>query len=112
MWRVGYLDPLGTGVPMPKDADDAFYARADAHIHLSNDQLKEVDDRGKVSASMMYSVARFNAWVTACGSGTAEEMSRSRAETMAYFTEQYRLMLEENLDDYIENFANYMGPKH
>ena len=97
---------------MPKDADDAFYARADAHIHLSNDQLKEVDDRGKVSASMMYSVARFNAWVTACGFPTAEEMSRSRAATMEYFTEQYRLMLEENLDDYIEHFATYMGPKH
>jgi hypothetical protein len=97
---------------MPKDADDAFYRRADAHINLSNEQLKEVDNRGKISASMMFSVARFNAWVTACGHESAQEMAGSRSETIAYFVEQYRLALEENLDDYIEHFANYMQARH
>ena len=44
------------------DLDDKCYERADAHITLSNDQLSDIG-RGKVSASMMYAVARFNAWV-------------------------------------------------
>ncbi len=92
---------------MPIDVDDAFYERADAHIHLSNDQLSGVS-RGKVSASTMYALARFNAWVTACGFDSADEFKASREETLDYFTTQYRKMLEENLDDYAENFNKYM----
>ena len=91
-----------------KDVDDKFYARADAHIHLSNDQLSTEPGRGKVSASMMYATARFNAWVTACGYASQQEMEASRGKTLDYFVEQYRLMLEENLDDYIANFSSYM----
>jgi hypothetical protein len=91
-----------------KDVDEGFYERADQHIHLSNDQLKAQEARGKVSASMMYATARFNAWVTACGSSDAEDMATGKDQTIAYFVEQYRLMLEENLDDYVENFATYM----
>ncbi len=93
---------------MPKDADEAFYERADAHIHLANDHLAQVDSRGKASASMMYGTTRFNAWVSACGFETAEQMAKAKEETLEYFCQQYRLMLEENFDDYIENFDKYM----
>jgi hypothetical protein len=93
---------------VPKDVDAAFYNRADAHIHLSNDQLAQVDSRGKVSASMMYGTARFNAWVSACGFSCGEQMAEAREETLKYFSEQYRRMLEDNLDDYIKNFSKYM----
>ena len=92
---------------MPKDADEKFYERADAHIHLANEHL-QTTGRGKASASMMFGTSRFNAWISACGFSTKEEMSAARQETIEYFVEQYRLMLEENLDDYIQNFENYM----
>ena len=94
---------------MSKDVDDKFYDRADAHIHLTNDHLSAVG-RGKASASMLYATARFNAWVSACGFSTAAEMKKAKGETLDYFLEQYRLMLEENLDDYIQNFSKYMAP--
>lgn len=93
-----------------QEVDDEFYDRADAHIHLSNDQISEDITRGKVSASMMYSVARFNAWVSACGWHSSQEMSESKDETLEYFVTEFRKMLEENLDDYIENFESYMRP--
>lgn len=93
---------------MVRDVDDKFFERADAHIHLSNDQLKEIS-RGKVSASMLYSVARFNAWNSACGYKNAEDMAADRQEMLDYYTTEYRKMLEENIDDYVENFAKYMG---
>ena len=48
------------------DVDEGFYDRADEHIHLSNDQMSKVS-MGKVSASMMYSVARFSAYISARG---------------------------------------------
>ena len=86
--------------------DEDFYGRADAHIHLSNDQMGETG-AGKVSASMMYATARFNSWISARGFSTGSEMKEHRSETIEYFLEEYRKMLEENLDDYIENFDSY-----
>ena len=95
---------------MMQDVDDQFYDRADAHIDLSNSQITDEIGRGKVSASFMYSVARFNSWVSACGWDNAGEMAESKEETIEYFLTEYRKMLEENMDDYISNFDNYMRP--
>ncbi|MDX1913975.1 MAG: DUF3144 domain-containing protein [Methylophilus sp.] len=92
---------------MAEEVDENFYDRADAHIHLSNEQLADIS-RGKVSASMMYSVARFNAWVSASSFTKSEEMAAAKAETMEYFVNEYRKMLDENLSDYIANFDSYM----
>ena len=88
------------------ELDPTFFDRADAHIHLSNSQLADLSP-GKVSASMMYATARFNAYVSWIGFQDAAGMAGERDETVRYFTEQYRLMLEENLDDYIKNFETY-----
>lgn len=88
--------------------DDEFYDRADAHIDLSNEQISEKVGPGKVSASFMYAVARFNAWVSACGFNNSKEMNQARTETIDYFVNEYRKMLEENLEDYINNFDAYM----
>jgi len=90
------------------DTDPSFYERADAHINLSNDQIGEVT-RGKVSASMMYATARFNAWVSATGFESDTAMASARTQTLDYFASEYRKMLEEHLDDYILNFDKYMA---
>ncbi len=95
---------------MTDKPDEKFYQRADAHIILSNDQLN-AEDRGKVSASMMYATARFNAWISACGFTNAEEMQNTRSDTIKYFITEYQKMLEHNLDDYINNFDSYMKSK-
>jgi hypothetical protein len=65
------------------DVDEKFYDRADAHIHLSN-----------------------------CGWNKAKEMAEAKEETIEYFVTEYRKMLEENLDDYINNFESYMRPSN
>ena len=88
--------------------DDTFYDRADAHIDLSNSQISEQYGRGKVSASMMFGLARFNSWVSASGWNSQTEMEESKEETIEYFVAEYRKMLEENMNDYIENFDKYM----
>ena len=97
-----------------QNPDEKFYERADAHIHLSNEQITESVTKGKVSASMMYATARFNSWVTACGWHSSEEMAAGKEETIEYFVTEYRKMLNENIDDYINNFQSYiqMGGKH
>jgi hypothetical protein len=95
---------------MAEHLDDKFYDRADAHIHLSNDQLADIS-AGKVSASMMYATARFNAWISASGFGSGEDMAAKREETIEYFVTGYRQMLEANLDEYAQNFDAYMKRK-
>jgi len=97
---------------MKDDIDEDFYSRADEHINLSNQQIEMVGGRGKVSASMMYGTARFNAWVSACGFSSGEEMAELKEKTIEYFCQQYRSMLEKNVDDYIKNFNVYMKPPH
>jgi hypothetical protein len=89
------------------ELDPHFFDRADAHINLSNDQMQE-QTPGKVSASMMYATARFNAWWAACGFRQAEEFAASRQEQIDYYVEQYRSMLEANLTDYTDNFNSYI----
>lgn len=92
---------------MANDVDDAFYARADAHIDLANEQVAAAG-RAKVSASFLYAAARFNAWISACGVESAEEMRAAKDEMVEYFVEQYRAALVEHLDDYAGNFDKYM----
>ena len=114
--------------------DPTFFDRADSFIRLANDHCAKVS-RGKVSASLLYGSARFQAWNAACWADDGDDMKAKRAETVAYFVEQYKKMLEErpqgraapsppptgvketwggpafpceNLDDYIEHFAQYM----
>ena len=94
---------------MESDTDKEFFERADAYITLANDQASSVS-RGKVSASMMFATARFNAWVSASGTDSAEELASVKDEALQYFLSEYRKMLEENLDEYIEHFDKYMNP--
>lgn len=95
---------------MADELDKAFFERADAYIDLANTQIP-ASGRTKVSASFMYGMARFSAWLTACGVGSAEELRAAREESLTYFVAQYRAMLAQNLDDYIRNFDRYMRDK-
>lgn len=92
---------------MPSETDKEFFQRADEYIDVANQQATQVN-RGKVSASMMYATARFNAWISACTSQTGDELLSAKKDILEYFVEQYRQMLEEHLDDYAQNFDKYM----
>ena len=92
------------------DNDEKFYGRADAHIHLANNHLTDTA-RGKVSASMMYAASRFNAWVSATEFQSGPQMAEKRDEIIEYFVTQYKAMLEENLDNYIAQFDEYMNTR-
>ena len=94
---------------MAEQLDDAFYERADAHIHLSNDQAEEAS-REMVNASMLFAAARFSAFISAGGFASGEAMASKRDETIEYFVSGFRQMLEGNVDAYIKNFDTYMKP--
>lgn len=84
-----------------------FWARADAIIHLANEHCKDVPNR-KVSSSLLYAAARFNAYIVTVKASDLVELKADKEEAVEYFVDQYRKMLIENLDDHIENYNQYV----
>ncbi|WP_108061128.1 DUF3144 domain-containing protein [Poseidonibacter lekithochrous] len=83
---------------------EEFLKRADAHIFLANEQINEEVTSGEVSASFMYGMTRFNAWIAACEFESAEDMSTEKEKVIEYFSSQYKNMLEEHINNHIEHF--------
>ena len=90
------------------ERDKAFFDRADAFIKLANMQMAKSVEAGEVSASFMYGLARYSAWFCASGWTNAMDMADARDETVDFIVNEYRRMLELNMDDYIQNFDNYV----
>jgi len=93
-----------------QERDETFYQRADAHIALANEQInnhqtKPVD----ANDALLYAASRFNAWIIAASFSNAQDLKNDRENAIAYFTNAYKEMLEENFDDYAENYDVYMG---
>ena len=87
--------------------DDAFWQRADEVINLANEQCEKAESSDEVIASLLYASARFNAFLIAAAAQSAADIQSGKDDAVAYFTEQYRQLLQDNLDDYIENFDEY-----
>jgi hypothetical protein len=87
--------------------DAAFWERADAIIALANEQGTKAPN-SNVSASLLYAAARFNAFIVASDTRDAATMKADKDEAIRYFTEEYRKMLSQNFDDYIDNFDGYL----
>ena len=92
-----------------QNVDDEFYERADEFINLANEKINPAIGRGKVSASFMYGMARFCSYVSATNCDSKEEFISEKNGAIEYFQDQFRKVLEENYDDYIEHYEKYMG---
>ena len=88
--------------------DGNFYKRADAHIQLANSHIDDTCPPADATNSLMFASSRFNAWITAMGFKDAEAMKAEKEEIVMFFTTQYKHMLEENLDNYVENFEQFI----
>ena len=86
--------------------NDAFWERADAVINLANQQTESAQSED-VSGSLLYASVRFNAFLIAAQASDVDALRMGKEDAVAYFTEQYRQLLLDNLDDYIENFDEY-----
>lgn len=91
---------------MADEREQEFFDRADEFIHLANEQGEKIQ-RGQVSASFSYGAARYNVFVSACKASSAEHLKESKQMIIDYFTREYRLALEEKLDEYVRNFDSY-----
>jgi len=102
--KIKYHSEINTLFKGTTMAEKEFLKRADAHIHLANDQISQELSPGEVSSSFMYGAARFNAWVAACEFESAEAMAEAKGEVVDYFVDKYKTVLEEHLKNHIETF--------
>lgn len=89
-----------------------FLQRADAQISLANQQLEQGLTLGEVSASFMYGSARFSTYMACTSFDTAEDMLAEKDKIVNYFLNEYKLALEEHLNnhavtyDFTQNQSN------
>ncbi len=89
------------------EKDKEFYEMADAYIDVANEQGKRINS-GKVSATILYSAARFNTFLVASSSESATELASRKEDACKYLMAEYQKMLDEHFGDYIENFEKYL----
>ena len=87
-----------------KEAATNLYKMADEFIDVAN-RLVTSDNQEleQVGAALRYAAARFSAHETAYKS---EDLAAERDDAIAWFSNQYSGMLEENLDQHIEHFKS------
>lgn len=90
--------------------DEKFYERVDTHIAIANGYVKSKVNPTFVSNSFMFAAARFNTWMLAAGYPDVKHFANDKEKLLAFFTNEYKIMLNENLDDYIKNYDSYMNP--
>ncbi len=88
------------------ERDDEFWKLADDFIDLAN-RMCDTSRNGKVSTTMLFAAARFNAFMFASMAGNLEEFRKEKDMAIEYFTAQYEKAFVENLDDYERNFRDY-----
>ena len=109
-----------TDVTEEEALNAVFFERADQFIKLANDfcrpakgeQVKPQELRGQVSAAMLFAASRFNTWVAANNFKDGNEMRDAKDQVMSYLVQQFQMMLDDNFDEYCEQFENYLRFRH
>lgn len=85
--------------------DKEFYELADAHIALANTRMGKVKP-AKVSATMLFAAARFNAFVFSVSAENKAQMLLDKESAIAYFVQEYEKNLRENIDEHLARHDN------
>ena len=81
------------------DKNKQFRQFADTFIDVANNHIESADS-SFVSSSMLYGTSRFCSFVVASGCDSAEHLEANREEAIRFYTEEFKRMLSENLDEY------------
>jgi hypothetical protein len=90
---------------MSEDKDElTIFEMADQFIEVAN-KLVQADKQnlGRVGAAVRYAAARFNAHEA---SAKTDDLAGAKDDAVDWYTEQFRLMLIENIDEHIEMQSN------
>lgn len=81
-----------------------FTQAADAFIDVANSQC-ETQDKAMVASAFLYGAARFCSFVVAAEAGTLSKYEADREAGMEYFSDEFKRMLGEHMEDYKRTFT-------
>jgi hypothetical protein len=90
------------------DEGKKFREMADAFIAEAN-KLKKNENPGMVGASFLYAAARFNIFLMAASSSSADEFVSIKENSLNALMAEFKKMLEDHFENYNENFNELMG---
>ncbi len=89
---------------MAQDADPKFFQRADEFIQVANRQMSTVENPQRVPTALIWSGARYAAWLNASISPSREVLVDNRDDMVEAFTAQFKQLLTEQFDYYIAHY--------
>lgn len=96
---------------MIEHRDGRYYQHANAHIQLSNEQLKEAIP-GQVLSAMIHATSRFCTWAWASASASAEDYESRKQQALNGYLEECRRQFEDHFNDHARNFDRLTGRKN
>ena len=81
-----------------------FTQAADAFIDVANSQC-ETQDKAIVASAFLYGAARFCSFVVAAEAGTLTKYETDREAGMEHFSEEFKRVLGEHMEDYKKTFT-------
>ena len=89
--------------------DDEFWELADSFIENADNLCELSHDAGNVSAALLFAASRFSAFVVASSAEDSADLTAKQDEATDYFVDQFRLMMTENLNDFLQNFDEFFS---
>lgn len=92
---------------MNAEQEAAYWALVESFIAQANEASAE-QDLGLINGALMQAAARFNAFYVAASSESRKDLKEDVDGSIRDFGSEYKRLLSENFDDYVENYKVYM----
>ncbi len=86
-----------------------LYDLVDALVELANQATDQDLDPGEAHQAMMFAAARYGAFIVAASSESKDDFEQDKLDARNFYMDQFRQLLNENFDDYLANYNDYLG---
>lgn len=92
---------------MSADSQQQLWDLIDGLIEQANQSCDQGLEPGEAHQALMYAAARYAAFVAAASSESRKDFLEDVSDAKKFYLDQFRQLLHENFDDYVENFKVY-----
>lgn len=87
---------------------EAIYDLADSLLERVNQATDDQLDPGDAHQALMFAAARYGAFIVAASSESKEDFQQDKLDARNFYMDQFRQMLNQNMDDYLDNYSDYL----
>jgi len=88
-----------------EERDTHFRKLADRFIDTANRQTEDTEP-SVINSSFLFAASRFCSFVVASKAGSKERYEKLKPEAIDYYTDEFKKMLEQNLESYAAVFED------